>query len=119
MSEIKIRRKVRAVTLTLGTATGNATVMRLTDMAGGVISVGTMSSAASQTLQLWGSIEEDGPYRQVHDDSGSPAVVTLSPSTAEGRLYVLPDAVYGVPYLRIISGSTNTTSLQAVVSLKS
>ena len=118
MSEIKIKRRIRNVSITLGTATADATSLRLDDMAGGCISVGTMLTA-SATLQCWGSILEAGPYRRIYDNAGSAADVTLAPSTADGRIYSLPDAVFALPYLKIVSGTTNSTGTTGVVSLKS
>lgn len=118
MSEFKIKRKTRAFTITLGTATSAATTLRGDDMAGAVISVGTMSTAAA-TLQCWGSVSEDGPYRRVYGADGSAADITLAPSTADGRVYALPDAVFAVPYIRIVSGTTNSTGTVGVVSFKS
>jgi hypothetical protein len=118
MSEIKIKRRVRSVSVTLGTATADATTIRVDDMAGGCISVGTMVTASS-TLQCWGSIAETGPYRRIYGADGSAADVTLAPSTADGRVYSLPDAVFAVPYVRIVSGATNSTGTIGVVSFKS
>ena len=118
MSEIKIKRRTRSVEITLGTATADATALRLDDMAGGIISVGTMATSAS-TLQMFGATEEAGPYRRVYGADGSAADVTLAPSTADGRIYSLPDSAYALPYVRIVSGNTHATAVPAVVVLKS
>lgn len=118
MSEYKIKRKTRQFTITLGTATSAATTLRADDMAGGVISVGTMVTA-SATLQCWGAVDEAGPYRRVYGADGSAADITLAPSTSEGRVYSLPDAVFAVPFVRIVSGATNSTGTVGVVSFKS
>ena len=118
MSEYKIKRKTRQFTITLGTATADATTLRCDDMAGGVISCGTMVTA-SVSLQCWGAIAEAGPYRRVYDASGAAADITLVPSTADGRVYALPDAVFAVPFVRIVSGATNSTGTVGVVSFKS
>jgi hypothetical protein len=118
MSEIKIKRRTRQVSITLGTATADATTLRLDDMAGAVVSLGTMSTNAA-TLQMFGSIEEAGPYRRVYGADGSPADVTLAPSTNSGRIYSLPDSVFALPFLRIVSGTTNSTGTVGVVSFKS
>ena len=118
MSEFKIKRKVRTFTITLGTATAAATTLRADDMAGGVISVGTMLTASS-TLQCWGAVAEAGPYRRVYGADGSAADITLAPSTSDGRIYSLPDAVFALPYVRIVSGATNSTGTVGVVSFKS
>ena len=118
MSHVLINRRIRSVSLTLGTATSAATVLRLDDMAGGIISVGTMATSAS-TLQMFGATDEAGPYRRVYGADGSAADVTLAPSTADGRIYSLPDAAYALPFVRIVSGNTHATAVPAVVVLKS
>ena len=118
MSEYKIKRKVRSFSITLGTATAAATTLRLDDMAGGIVSVGTMLTSAS-TLQMFGATAEAGPYRRVYAADGSAADVTLAPSTADGRIYSLPDAAYALPFVRIVSGNTFATAVPAVVNLKS
>ena len=118
MSETRIKRRTRTLNLTIGTATDAATAIRLDDMAGGIISVGTMATAAS-TLQLYGATQEAGPYRRVYGADGSAADITLAPSTSAGQVYSLPDAVYALPFVRIVSGSTAATAVPAVVNLKS
>ncbi len=87
-------------------------------MAGAVISLGTMVTA-SASLQMWGSVAEDGPYRRVYKADGSVADITLAPSTSDGRIYSLPDEVFALPYLKIVSGATNSTGTVGVVSFKS
>lgn len=118
MSEIRIKRRNRTISLTLGTAVDAATAIRLDDMAGGVISVSALSTAAT-TLQLFGATSETGSYGRVYDSSGSAADISLVPDSSASQVYSLPDAVYGLPYVRIVSGSTEATSVAAVVALKS
>ena len=118
MSEYKIKRKVRQFAITLGTATSAATTLRADDMAGGIISVGTMVTAAA-TLQIFGSVDEAGPYRRVYGADGSAADITLAPSTADGRVYSLPDALFAVPYVKIVNGTTAATGTVGIVSFKS
>ena len=118
MPEIDITRRIRTVSITLGTATAAATTLRVNDMAGGIISVGTMSTNAT-SLQCWGSVDEAGPYRRVYDNAGSAADITLAPSSTDGRIYSLPDAVFALPFVRIVSGGTNSTGTVGVISFKS
>ena len=118
MSEILIRRRQREVELTLHTATSLATTINLGDMAGGVVSFGTMDTNAA-TLQMFGSGDADSQFRRVYDSSGAAADVTLSPSSTDGRIYSLPDAVFALSYLKIVSGGTNSTGTTGIVSLKS
>lgn len=47
MSEVKIKRRFRTVNVTLSTSTSAASTLRMDDMAGAVVSLGTMSTNAS------------------------------------------------------------------------
>ena len=118
MSEMKIRRRLRTVDITLTTATSAAQTINISDMAGAIVSFGTMSTNAA-TLQMFGSTDEDGDFRRVYGSDGSAADVTLSPSSTAGRVYSLPDAVFALPFLKIVSGTTNSTGTTGIVSLKS
>lgn len=117
MADPKIRRKFKAVPITLTTATQSATIIRWDDVAGGSLYVGTQSTA-STTLQLWGAISVDGPWGRVYAADGSAADITLAPSTTQPRVYAIPDAAYGLGALRVVSLTTNSTSATAVVTLK-
>jgi hypothetical protein len=75
-------------------------------------------STNSATLQMFGSTAVDGPYRQVFNADGSAANIQLAPSSTVGRIYSLPDAAFALSYLRIVSGTTNSTGTVGVVSLK-
>jgi hypothetical protein len=118
MSEMKIRRRLRTVDVTLTTATSSATTINFSDAAGAVISIGTVSTNAS-TLQIYGAMESDGAYRRVYGSDGSAADVTLTPSSTVGTVYSLPDAAFALPFLKIVSGTTNSTGTTGVVSMKS
>jgi hypothetical protein len=118
MSEIKIKRRNRQVDITLHTATSSATTLRLDDMAGAVVSFGTMSTNAA-TVQVWGSDAETGTYRRVYGSDGAAADITLTPSSTDGRIYALPDAAFALPFAKLVSGTTNSTGTAGVVMLKS
>jgi hypothetical protein len=118
MSEIKIRRRVRSLPITLHSTTTLATTLRMGDFAGAAISLGTISSNAA-TLQVFGANEEDGPFRRIYTDGGSAADITLGGQSTEARIYSLPDAVFAVPYVKLLSGTTNSTGATAIVMFKS
>ena len=118
MSHIIMNRRVRNVSVTLATATASCATLRLEDCAGGVISLGTMLTAAT-TLQCWGATDEAGPFRRLYKADGSVADVTLAPSTADGRIYALPDEVFALPFVKIASATTNSTGTVGVVTFKS
>jgi hypothetical protein len=83
-----------------------------------VIDVGTLASGVT-TLQMWGGSTEGGTFRRVYNTDGSVADITLTPSTAVGGVYALPDAVFGVPFLEVVVGNTAGTGVAATVTLKS
>jgi len=118
MSEIKIKRRVRQVAITLHTTTTLATTLRLDDMAGAAVEFGTMNTNAT-TLQMWGSDAEAGTYMRMYKADGSVADVTLAASSTAGRIYSLPDEVFAVPYLKVVSGTTNSTGTTGIVMFKS
>ena len=117
MADPKIRRKYKALPMTLTTATAAATTLRWDDVAGGALYMGTVVTNAA-TLQLWASTAVDGDWGRVYAADGSAADITLAPSATQPRVYSLPDAAYGVGALRIVSGDTHSTSAVAVVMLK-
>jgi hypothetical protein len=118
MSHVRIKRYERDVSITLHSTTTLATTLRLDDMAGGAVSFGTMSTNAA-TLQTWGSNEFEGTFRRLYDSSGAAADITLAPSSTEGRIYALPDAAFGLSFLKIVSATTNSTGTTGVVMFKS
>jgi hypothetical protein len=118
MSEIKIRRRLRTVNITLHTATSSATTLRLDDMAGAVVSLGTMSTEAS-SLHVYGAVDVSSPYRRLYGADGSAADITLSPSSTEGTIYALPDAAFALPYAKIVSGDTHSSDVSGTVIFKS
>jgi hypothetical protein len=118
MSHVKIKRYERDVSITLHSTTTLATTLRLDDMAGGAVSFGTMSTNAA-TLQTWGSNEFEGTFRRLYGADGSAADITLAPSSTEGRIYALPDAAFGLSFLKIVSATTNSTGTTGVVMFKS
>lgn len=117
MSEFKLRRKNRSPALTITTAASTSTTLRIDDMAGGVVSIGTITTNAA-TFQLWGASAEAGTFLRLYDAAGAAADITLAPSTSAGSCYALPDAAFGLPWLKLLSASTNG-STTATLMLKS
>ena len=95
MSHVRIKRYERDVPITLHSTTSLATTLRLDDMAGGAVVFGTMNTN-SATLQMWGGNSVDGSFGRLYNADGSASDITLSPSSTQGRIYALPDAVFGV-----------------------
>jgi hypothetical protein len=118
MADNIISRKNRDLDITLFTATASATTLDMRDVAGAVVSFGTMSTNAS-TLQMWVGTSTAGTFRRLYKSDGSVADLTLAASSTDGRAYALPDEVFGVEYLKIVSATTNSTGTVGVVMLKS
>ena len=118
MSTSRISRLNRDVDITLHTATALATTLDMRDIAGAVLTIGTISTNAS-TLQMWAGTSPAGTFRRLYKSDGSVADLTMAPSSTDGRAYALPDEVFGVESLKIVSATTNSTGTTGVVMFKS
>jgi hypothetical protein len=114
MSQVKIKRNFRYVSATITTSTSTCTTLRLEDMAGAVVEFGTLATNAA-TLQVWGNNTDTGTFAQLYSSDGSAATITLAPSTVNQTMYALPDAVYAVPYAKLVAVTTNATANVTVV----
>lgn len=117
MSEVKIKRRFRTVNVTLSTSTSAASTLRMDDMSGAIVSLGTMSTSAS-TLHIYAAESENGSYRRLYDFAGSPANITLQPSSSVGTVYSFPDAAFAAPWVKLVSGDTNSTGVSGFVTFK-
>lgn len=115
--EPKIRRKFKAVPITLSTATAVATTLRWDDVAGGALEMGTVATAAT-SIQVWASDTTAGPFGRLYKVDGSAADITLAPSTTDSRVYALPDEVFGCGAIKLVAATTNSTAAICVVMLK-
>jgi hypothetical protein len=118
MSTSRISRLNRDIDITLHTATALATTLDMRDIAGAVLSIGTISTAAT-TLQMWVGATPAGSFRRLYKSDGSVADLTLAPSSTEGRAYSLPDEVFGTEFLKVVSATTNSTGTTGFVMFKS
>jgi hypothetical protein len=118
MADNLLSRKHRDIDITLATATASATTLDMRDVAGAVVSFGTMSTNAS-TLQMWVGNSTAGTFRRLYKADGSACDLTLAASSTDGRAYNLPDEIFGTEYLKIVSSTTNSTGTAGVVMLKS
>jgi len=116
--EPKIRRKYKAVPVTLSTATASCTTIRWDDVAGGCVLMGTGATSAT-TLQIWASGSTDGSFGRCYDASGSAADITLSQSTTEPRVYQIPDAPFGAGAIKVVAGQAAATAASCTVLIKS
>lgn len=118
MPEVDIVRRDKTVRITLASTTSLASTIRLEDAAGAIVSLGTLHTSSS-SLHLYGCDTQDGAYKRVYDFAGSPANITLQPSSTAGTMYSLPDAVFALPYGKLVSGDAYSTGVSGTVTLKS
>jgi len=117
MSESKIRRKSKTNSCTLFTATADCSTLPMFDMAGGVLEMGTIVTAAT-TINLWVADNTNGPFYQLYKADGSVANITMSPSTSEGRAYALPDESFAAQFVKFVAANTAGTGTVATVMFK-
>lgn len=119
MSESKIRRKYKSLSVTLATAVADATAVRWDDVAGGTLLLGTVSTNAT-SIQVWASSAIDGTFGRVYDSAGTSADVTLAGAevSATATAYSLPDACYGAGAIKLVAGQAAGTAASATVLLK-
>ena len=115
MSESKIRRKNKVFPVTLDAATANATTIVLSDMAGGIVTLGTHNTNATE-LAVWVASDEAGPFRALKDKEGTAVKVTISGASAAG--YTLPDEVFAAPFIKLALNNTAADGLTATVMAK-
>jgi len=117
MAEPKIRRKFRAIPITLTTAESSSNAVRWDDVAGGTLVIGTVSTNAT-SIQMWASGSLGGTYSRLYDSSGAAADLTLAGDTNTPTAYALPDACYGVGAVKLVAGQAEGTNTTATVLVK-
>ncbi len=115
MSHVRIQRYTRYVAVVASTATSEATTIRLDDMAGATVAVAGASTSATR-LAVFGS-PDDVTYHPVYGSDGAAAEVVLN--TAADCTYTLPDAAYGLRYMRLVPDADLGTAASVTVSCKS
>lgn len=115
MSESKIRRKNKAFPVTLHAATASATTIVLTDMAGGIVSIGTHNTNATE-LAVWVASDAAGPFRALRDKDGTAVKVTISGASASS--YTLPDEVFAAPFIKLALNNTAANDTTATLMAK-
>ena len=115
--EPKIRRKFKAIPITLTTSSASATTLRFDDVAGGTLEMGTVATNVT-TIQCWASDAITSTYGRLYGSDGAAADITLAPSTTEARVYALPDASFATGALRLVANHTLATAAVCIVTLK-
>lgn len=115
--EPKIKRKFRTFGLTLAATESGSTAIRFDDAAGGAIATGTVATSVT-ALTVWASNSPTGAFAPLRKSDGSAVELTLSPSTAQGRVYSLPDECYAVGAIKLVANHTAVAGAACTAMLK-
>lgn len=110
------QRKARRQAATISTSSATASTVRFDDVAAGVLVLGGLSTAVA-AIVLWASDTQGGPYGPLRAADGSPVAITTS--TTSVSCHVLPDAVRGCHWLRLVSDADPGTAATATITMKS
>ena len=117
MSDSKIRRKNKAFPVTLDAAVSNCTEIVMADMAGGMVSIGTHNTNATE-LAVHVAPAAGGTYSRLYDKDGAAVKITLAASTADTRAYATPDEVYPAPVIKMVLNNTAANGVTATFLAK-
>ena len=113
MSDTPISHRTRNLPVTVGTAAASSTAMLMNDMAAGTVHVAGVT--ATHTLAVYGSV--DGvAFTPLHGFDGQAATVRVA---ADGGSCAMPDAVYPLRFVKLVSGTDLGTAASVAISLKS
>lgn len=113
MSDSVLTHRTRSQPVTVATAAAASATVDIRDVAGGIVHVS--GTTATHTFTVYGS--SDGTsFVTVYGTDGQAASVTVP---AGESAYCLPDAVYPLRFVRLVSGTDIGTAASVVVSVKS
>ena len=113
MSESTLTHRTRNADVTASTATASCTTLLMADVAAGMVHVAGVTS--THTLTIYGS--GDGvTFVPLYGHDGQAATVAVP---ASGGACVLPDAVYPLRFVKLVSNTDMGTAAAVVLSLKS
>lgn len=115
--EPKIKRKFRTFQVALTTTEPTAMPIRLDDVAGGGLAMGTVPTAVT-VLDVWAGASPGSQHGLLRKSDGSAVELTLSPSTTQPRTYSLPDECYAAGSVKLVARHTAATSSICTVMLK-
>lgn len=115
--EPKIKRKFRSFQVSLTTSEPTSTPIRLDDVAGGGLVMGTVATSATN-LSVWGAADTSGVFGSLRSRDGDAVLLSLAPSTSEARVYPFPEECYGVGAIKLVANQGAATAASCVVMLK-
>jgi hypothetical protein len=113
MSDLSLSHRTRSGEVTVGTAVATSSTVDVRDVAGGMVLVGGIT--ASATLTIYGS-HNGSEFAPLYGFDGQAATMTVA---ADGGASPLPDAMYPLRFVRIVSDNDLGTAAVVTVALKS
>ena len=113
MSDGILTHRTRSCEVTVSTATAACTSVDMRDMAAGLVHVSGVTATA--TISLYGS-SDNVTFVPLYGHDGQPATISVASS---GGSEPMPDAVYPLRFVRLVSGTDLGTNAATSVSLKS
>ena len=117
MLEPKIKRKFRSFSVSLTTSEPTSTPIRVEDVAGGAVGLGTSATTLS-SIAVWASESPTTAFGLLRKADGTEVTITLSQSTADRRVYTLPDECYGVGAVKLVANNAVATGVSCIAMLK-
>lgn len=115
MSQVKIKRQFRVVSVAIGTGTATSTTVRMDDMLYAAVQLPALASSGA-VINVWGNTTDTGTFTQLYGADGAAASITVNANgTNLGTVHSLPTAAYGVPYVKLVAVSTNATASASVM----
>ena len=113
MGEALLVHKGRGLDLTVATAASGSTSMLMADMAAGIVIVS--GTTATCVLTVYGS-HDGNTFRALYDSNGAAATLTVG---ADGGAMTLPDSVFPLRYVRLVSGTVLDGAAIVTLQMKS
>ena len=113
MPEALLGHRVRGLDLTVGTAASGSSSMLMSDLAAGVVLVGGIT--ATCVLTVYGS-HDGATFRALYGFDGAAATLAVP---ADGGAMTLPDSVYPLRYVKLVSGTALDGAAVVTLQMKS
>jgi len=113
MPEALLGHRVRGLDLTVATAASGSSSMLMADMAAGVVIVS--GTTATCTLTVFGS-HDGSTFRALYGFDGAAATLAVP---ADGGAMTLPDSVYPLRYVKLVSGTALDGAAIVTLQMKS
>jgi hypothetical protein len=115
VSIVKLRRELKWLPVSIGTATSSSSSIRTTDAAGMAVEIAERETAATRVAVF--ASHDDTSYRSLYGADGAAAEIVLG--TATSGVHALPEAAFACSFVRLVADAELGTAAVCRVSFKS